>query len=125
MGEDEVRSELEADVAAGADLLRGLAERIGATAASSAVFGEPVEREGVTVIPVARASWGFGGGAGGEPPNEGLGGGGGSMVSPIGFIELRSGRAEFKRLRDPRKMAALGCAAAGALGLALWLGKDA
>ena len=38
-----------------------LAETIGAAARASAVFGEPVEGQGVTVIPVARAKWGFGG----------------------------------------------------------------
>ena len=41
-----------------------LAERLGASASASSVFGEPVERDGVTVIPVARVRWGVGGGSG-------------------------------------------------------------
>lgn len=102
----------------GAGLLEGLAERIGAVAGAAAVFGEPVERERVTVIPVARASWGFGGGSGGEPPNEGSGGGGGSHVSPLGYIEVHADRAEFKRFRHSRATAAV-AAGAGVLGFVL------
>lgn len=112
-----MRAEVAAAVEDGQGLLQGLAERFGASARASAVFGEPVEREGVTVIPVARATWGIGGGSGGEPPNEGSGGGGGSVVSPIGYIEIHADRAEFKRLRDRRASMLLGGVTAGLLGL--------
>ena len=44
--------------------LEWLAERIGARAGVTAVFGEPIERGDITVIPVARVRWGFGGGEG-------------------------------------------------------------
>ena len=47
------------------ELLQRLGETIGGKANVSTLFGEPVEREGVTVIPVAKARFGFGGGAGG------------------------------------------------------------
>jgi uncharacterized spore protein YtfJ len=60
----------------GNDFVQRLAERVDATAGASAVSGDPVERDGVTVIPVARATWGFGGGSGGEAGREGAGGGG-------------------------------------------------
>ena len=80
-----------------------LAERIGTRFGSTAVFGEPVEAEGVTVIPVARATWGFGGGTGTRPEAEGQGeGGGGGSTSPVGFIELRDGKASFRPIVDPR-----------------------
>jgi uncharacterized spore protein YtfJ len=46
-------------------LAERLAEKIGSSARATAVFGEAVERDGVTVIPVAKARWGFGGGDGG------------------------------------------------------------
>jgi hypothetical protein len=91
------------------DIVRMLAERVGLRAAAGAVFGEPVENDGVVVIPVARVRWGFGGGYGrgieegsetGEV-GEGSGGGGGVMASPVGFIEIRDGRAEFRRAPDP------------------------
>lgn len=44
-----------------------IAERIGAHATVKAVFGDPIERDGITVIPVAKVRWGFGGGAGSGP----------------------------------------------------------
>ena len=75
-----------------------------------AVFGEPIERDGITVIPVARVRWGFGGGAGSAPiavgsgpgvegsmaptaangmqPGSGQGGGGAVTTDPIGWLEI-------------------------------------
>jgi uncharacterized spore protein YtfJ len=41
-----------------------MAERLGAVARAATIFAEPVERDGITVIPVAKAQWGFGGGVG-------------------------------------------------------------
>jgi len=94
-----------------------LAERIGARFGSTAVFGEPVEAEGVTVIPVARATWGFGGGTGSRPEAEGgEGGGGGGSTSPVGFIELHDGHATFRPIVDFRPFVF-----AGAVGLAAGL----
>ena len=50
-----------------------IAERIGAQATVKAVFGDPIERDGITIIPVAKVRWGFGGGAGGGPSGAGPG----------------------------------------------------
>lgn len=105
--------------AEGANFVQRLAARIGATARASAVFGDPVERDGVTVIPVARAAWGFGGGGGGEPGREGSGGGGGSLVAPLGYIEIREGHAEFRSFQDPRIAILMAGATAGLVVLAL------
>jgi hypothetical protein len=44
--------------------LERLADKVGSNVRASVVFGERVERDGVTIIPVARAWWGFGGGSG-------------------------------------------------------------
>ncbi len=41
----------------GEELLATLAERVGAQVKSETVFGSPVERDGVTVVPVATATW--------------------------------------------------------------------
>ena len=113
--EEEVRGELVPRVEEGG-LVERLAERMGAGARASAVFGEAVKRGDVKVIPVARARWAFGGGSGTSPDGSGGGGGGAGMVSPIGYIEVREDGAEFKPLRDPRRtaaaIAALGVAAA-------------
>jgi hypothetical protein len=66
----------------------------------SAVFGEPIERDGVTVIPVARVSLGFGVGAGTRQREsqigDGGGGGGGAAAVPLGYIEIKDGTAQFK-----------------------------
>ncbi|NGN70247.1 sporulation protein [Streptomyces sp. A7024] len=90
---------------AAASLLERLAERIGGRASVTAVFGEPVTRGEVTVIPVARIGFGFGGGAGREigtaKTGEGGGGGGGAEARPLGFIEIRNGLATYKPIRDP------------------------
>jgi uncharacterized spore protein YtfJ len=102
-----------------ADLANELLEQIGQTVGQkanvSSVFGEPIEREGLTVIPVAKARFGFGGG-GGSGSREGDeggggGGGGGALVSPIGYIELHDGSAEFRRIATPMDFLALVAAA--------------
>src|SRR5215207_4466865 len=49
------------------ELLAALAERIGARLSASTVYGEPVERDGVTVVPVAAARFAIGGGGGSDP----------------------------------------------------------
>jgi uncharacterized spore protein YtfJ len=101
---DEIEAEVRDRVEVG-EFVQRLAERVGATVHASAVFGEPIERAGVTVIPVARATWGFGGGSGVKAGEQGAGGGGGSLVSPLGYIEVREGGAAFKPIRDPRLIA--------------------
>jgi uncharacterized spore protein YtfJ len=88
--------------------LERLAERLGGKASVTAVYGEPVERGGVTVIPVARVRWGFGGGSGsggsqagpGSGQGSGVGGGGGVSASPVGYIEIANGKTEFRRIHN-------------------------
>jgi uncharacterized spore protein YtfJ len=111
------------DVPHGSALADELLQRIGRIVRDGAnvtsVFGQPVERDGVTVIPVARARFGFGGGggAGGHEGAEGSGGGGGAgaFVSPVGYIELRGGTAQFKRITTPFDLLAGAAAAAVAV----------
>src|SRR3954468_16193620 len=43
-----------------AELMDRMASKLGGKASVSAVYGDPIERGGVTVIPVARVSLGFG-----------------------------------------------------------------
>jgi uncharacterized spore protein YtfJ len=87
-------------------LLERLAELIGAKAGVHAVFGEPTTRGELTVIPVARVRWGFGGGGGRAetPPSgpaSGSGGGGGVAADPIGYLELGPEGAAFRPIREP------------------------
>jgi uncharacterized spore protein YtfJ len=93
-----------------------LAEKLGITARASTIFGEPVERDGMTVIPVAKASWGLGGGSGKHGiagRGEGVGGGGGVIVQPVGFIEMSNGESRFRSIVTPRTW--LGVVALGSL----------
>jgi uncharacterized spore protein YtfJ len=76
-----------------------MAEKLGAVARAATVFSEPIERQGITVIPVAKARWGFGGGVGRQKDADGGGGGGGVQVTPVGFIEIKDGQAEFRPIR--------------------------
>jgi hypothetical protein len=95
------------------ELLARLAERIGARFDASNVFGTPVERDGVTVIPVATIRLGIGGGGGSDPRKgqEGEGGGGAGTASAAGYIELKDGRSRFVPAVHPARMLLLVCAA--------------
>ncbi len=85
-----------------------LAERIGGKVNVTTVFGEAIERDGITVIPVAKVRWGFGGGAGGPIAvgpglddeggrgTTGQGGGGGATADPVGWLEIGPEGAVFK-----------------------------
>ncbi len=98
--EEIVREEVESEAAE--DMVARLAQRLGATADAKAVFGEPVERNGVTVVPVARARWGVGGGAGKDKKGEkGTGVGGGVQTSPVGYIQVDEAGASYHRINDP------------------------
>ena len=81
------------------ELLSMLAERIGAKLSSATVFGSPVERDGVTVVPVAAARFGFGAGGGSDPAKhqEGEGGGGGGGVVPVATSSSRTAEAGSSR----------------------------
>jgi uncharacterized spore protein YtfJ len=97
------------------DLLDRIGQTVGQRAQVSTIFGEPVDREGITVIPVAKARFGFGGGggSGARQGDEGSGGGGGGGVSvnPIGYIELHDRSAAFKRISSASDLLTLVAAA--------------
>lgn len=117
---ERVKSDTARDIESGGFVER-LGERLGLSARASAVFGEPVEQGGVTVIPVAKATWGFGGGSGSESGGQSSGGGGGGIVQPVGFIKVSGGDARFVPFRDPRvRMLRLALASAGAAG---WIAR--
>jgi uncharacterized spore protein YtfJ len=105
-----------------------MAERVGGKASVRAVFGDPIVRDAVTIIPVAKVRWGFGGGAGSGPiamgpgrPGEaspfsdsaagaddragqsgsGSGGGGGVTAEPVGYLEIGADGARFHPITSP------------------------
>ena len=66
------------------------------------VFGEPYEKNGVTVIPAARVQGGAGGG-GGEGPegvSKGSGGGFGINARPVGAFLIRGDEMTWKPTID-------------------------
>jgi uncharacterized spore protein YtfJ len=116
----------EATTAGGGSSIDGfverMAERVGGKASVRAIFGDPIERGGITVIPVARVRWGFGGGAGRGPiavgpglgddatgtttfdeglSGSGTGGGGGVAADPVGYLEIGPDGAIFKPIVSP------------------------
>jgi uncharacterized spore protein YtfJ len=98
-----------------------LAQRVGSSFGAATLFGEPVERGEVTVIPVARAAWGFGGGSGSDKAGgAGGGGGGGGAAWPVGYIEVRGSETRFRPIVDLRPLVL-----AGAAGLAAGLAAAA
>jgi uncharacterized spore protein YtfJ len=94
--EDEARQAAENDH--GSRILERLVSQVGGHARVQAVFGDPVERDGVTVVPVARVRWGVGGGGGSGTEGMGSGGGGGVTADPIGYIEITTAGATFQRV---------------------------
>ena len=112
MNEERAKAEQEARSAAEGGLANAfverLFERIGAEANVRAVFADPIERDGTTVIPVARIRWGAGGGAGsardttaGRGEGSGGGGGGGLSAEPVGYLELGPAGASFRSFKSP------------------------
>jgi Uncharacterized conserved protein len=80
------------------NLLEKIAERFGQHASVKNVFGEAIETQGKTIIPVARVAMGLGGGHGRKMSKENLnneinqpegeGAGGGLMTTAKGVYEI-------------------------------------
>jgi uncharacterized spore protein YtfJ len=68
------------------------------------VFGEPYERNGVTIIPAAVVRGGAGGGSGDSPQGTGGGTGFGLSARPVGAFVLREGDWEWKPAVDVTKV---------------------
>ena len=72
------------------------------------VFGEPYEKNGITVIPAARVR----GGAGGGEDNSGSGGGGfGLNASPAGAFIIKGERVHWEPAVDVNKFFMVGAIA--------------
>ena len=126
--------------------LREIIEDLQDSANARAIFGEPVERDGRTVVPVARVAYGFGGGFGAGPGlgeaaeageegdagvtieavedledegGSGAGFGGGLSAKPVGALEITDHDTRFVPIASNRDrlLALLG------LGVGLFLGR--
>jgi uncharacterized spore protein YtfJ len=70
------------------------------------VFGEPYEKDGVTVIPAARIQGGAGGGTGEDPQGQGRGSGSGFGVTarPVGAFIIRDGDLNWRPAVDVNRI---------------------
>lgn len=90
------------------DVLRQLAEDMKQFAKTETIFGEPIEIQGSTVIPVCKMSIGYGGGGGeGEGTDEkkrggkgtGAGAGAGVKIEPAALIIAKEGKISVVGIR--------------------------
>ncbi len=71
------------------------------------VYGEPFERDGVTVVPAAMVSGGGGGGGGQDADGpEGQGGGFGLGIKPAGMYVIADGRVRWHPAIDVNRLIA-------------------
>ncbi len=91
-----------------------LLEKMKTTIKTESVVGDPITVGEITIVPIAKVTFGFG--AGGEDldtKNKGFGGGsgGGATITPIGFLIIKNGEVNlvpvheketlFDKLIDP------------------------
>jgi uncharacterized spore protein YtfJ len=109
------------------DLVGKIADVVSKRAGIHLVYADPIVRDDVTVVPIARIRFGFGGGAGpassgqteGRRLQNGGGGGGGVVAAPAGFLVVRGSEVSYRPIRDPVRTAL--AVAAGALGVSFAL----
>ncbi len=89
-----------------------IGERIQAQAGIQKVYGEPIEAQGKTIIPVAKVTFGYGVGVGNLATDEnnqvnpeamrsgGAGGGGGAVITPVGVMEITNANTRFIPVDD-------------------------
>ena len=64
------------------------------------VFGDPYERDGVTIIPVASVTGGGGGGGDNSPETGGSGAGFGMLAKPAGVYVIKNGEVSWQPAID-------------------------
>jgi uncharacterized spore protein YtfJ len=70
------------------------------------VFGEPYEKDGVTIIPAARVQGGAGGGGGEDAQGQGRGSGSGFGMTarPVGAFIIRGGELSWRPAVDVNRI---------------------
>ena len=72
------------------------------------VYGEPYEKDGVTLIPAARVFGGGGGGSGTDEGREGSGGGFGVSARPVGAYQIKGDEVTWIPAADTTKVIIVG-----------------
>lgn len=95
------------------------------SAAVESVYGDPIESNGKTIVPVAKIRYGFGGGYGSDSDREdrtaesedqestSAGMGGGVVATPTGVVEITDSETRFIPIGSNRKLAAVAIACFG------------
>ncbi|WP_298030629.1 GerW family sporulation protein [uncultured Dysosmobacter sp.] len=78
------------------DLMRSTMEKVREMVDTNTIVGQPINTpDGVTLIPISKVSFGFGGGGGdyGKTPKENFGGGAGAgvKIDPVAFLVIKDG----------------------------------
>ena len=99
-------------------LLKGTVEELERLLSAKNVLGTPIEREGVTIIPIVSYGFGFGAGGGKDQkkgPGSGTGAGGG--IKPVGaiIIDQHGARVEGVKGATTSLAEAIGKAASHAM----------
>ncbi len=112
------------------DIINSVTERAKETANVRVVFGDPIETDTLTIIPVASVKISGGGGGGNRhgkdsdrqdeleaitDSDKGMGLGLQVVTTPIGYIEVRDGQAQFVDIVDKNKLAFGGLVVGGLL----------
>lgn len=96
------------------EFLDSISERLQTSSAVKTVYGDPLETQDKTIIPVAKVAYGFGGGFGEckadktEQDNSDCGGaGGGVAVNPVGVIEVTKEETRFIPFSQRKQLAGM------------------
>src|SRR5574344_1179318 len=76
------------------DLMRSTMEKLHEMVDTNTIVGEPISTpDGVTLIPISKVSFGFGGGGdyGNTKQNFGGGSGAGVKIAPVAFLVIKDG----------------------------------
>lgn len=83
-------------------LLKNTVEELDRLLSAKNVLGDPIEKDGATVIPIVSYGFGFGFGSGGSPGDKagnGAGGGAGGGIRPLGAIIIDSKGARVEAIQ--------------------------
>lgn len=112
------------------ELIQQITEQVHKNANVRVVFGDPIDKGEITIIPVAKVivRGGGGGGKGPQGPNkepqtqdspeenktgQGMGLGLEINTTPLGYVHIKNGEARFKEITDTTKIATNGMIFAG------------
>lgn len=89
------------------DLIQSITEAVESHVNVRIIFGDPIERKNITLIPVGKVQLRGGGGGGierdadnGDGRSGGLGMGGAVDVKPVGYIKVTDDDAQFVEIVD-------------------------